>query len=85
MEKADLYEEDMRKSLGQMADITKTGGIVVIVVGNVTLNGQEVITTKDIRGWAEEVDLRYERELPKIVWGLYNLIKDERILFFTKE
>ena len=84
-EKADLYEHDMRKSLRQMADITKPGGKVVIVIGNVTLDGQEVITTNDIRDWAKEAGLLCERELQKIVWGLYNVIKDEKILFFTRE
>ena len=83
-EKVSHYESDMKKVLGQMAYITRPGGHAVIVVGNVTLQGEESVTTDDMVGWAEAAGFVFDRELPKIVWGLYNLVKDEKILFFRK-
>jgi hypothetical protein len=34
--------------------------------------------------WAESTGLRLERSIPKIVFGLYNVMQDERILIFRK-
>jgi predicted Zn-dependent peptidase len=68
-----------------MAAILQPGGSAVVVVGNVTLNGVESLTTQHMSRWAADAGLSLERELPKIVWGLYNVVKDEKILFFRKD
>ena len=34
--------------------------------------------------WAVSAGLEREREIPKIVFGLYNVIQDEKILLFRK-
>jgi 16S rRNA G966 N2-methylase RsmD len=78
-----LYEQDMKKALITMHRILKNGKYVVIVIGNATL-GSEVRTTEEIIGWAESAGLHLEFSMPKIVYGLYNLITDENILFFKK-
>lgn len=83
--KVGFYEKDMKAVLAEMAAVLKPGGSAVMVVGNVTLQGQESLTTDDMVQWAEKAGLKFDRELPKIVWGLYNLVKDEKILFFRKE
>lgn len=84
-QKVVFYERDMRQAFGEMQRTLKPGGHAVIVIGNVTLQGQESLTTDDITTWATDAGLSLQREMPKIVWGLYNLVKDEKILFFTKE
>ena len=83
-EKIAYYEADMRLSLSEIAKAIKPEGHAVLVVGNVTLQGKESVTIKEIVGWAEEAGLVFVKSMPKIVWGLYNLVKDEKILFFPK-
>ena len=34
--------------------------------------------------WAVDAGLEREREIPKIVFGLYNVMLDEKILVFRK-
>jgi len=83
-ERLALYERDMRDALAEMARVLKPGAPAVIVIGNITFGGQESLTTDDIVQWAESAGMRFEREMPKIVWGLYNVVKDEKILFLRR-
>jgi len=79
-----LYEKDMTAVFHQMGGILKPGARAVIVIGNVTMSGKETVTTDKMVGWAEAAGLRIDRQMDKIVWGLYNMVKDEKIMFFTK-
>ena len=79
------YEADMRLSLSEIAKTIKPKGHAVLVVGNVTIQGKESVTIRGMIEWAEEAGLVFVKSMPKIVWGLYNLVKDEEILFFRKE
>lgn len=83
--KADLYEQDMKRVLAEMARVLRPGGQAVVVIGNVTIQQEESLTTGQVVRWAEAAGLRLVREMPKIVWGLYNVVKDEKILFFARE
>ena len=84
-EKIVHYEEDMRLSLAEIANAIKPKGHAVLVVGNVTIDGKESVTVEEMVEWAKEAGLVFVKSMPKIVWGLYNLVKDEKILFFRKE
>jgi hypothetical protein len=84
-QKARLYEDDMKQVFRELGVALRPGGQAVFVVGNVTIKEEESLTTESMVDWAAAAGLRLERDMPKIVWGLYNLVKDERILFFRKE
>jgi hypothetical protein len=57
---------------------------ISVLTGDATVNGEEVTTTDTMATWAQEAGLRLERSIPKIVFGLYSVIQDERILIFRK-
>jgi DNA methylase len=79
-----LYNEDMRIVFKEMARVLKPGGAAAVVVGDAT-DGKEVTTTEEMKGWGAGYGLRFERALPKIVFGLYSIIIDEKILFYRKD
>ncbi|MCX7014593.1 MAG: hypothetical protein NTW86_18925 [Candidatus Sumerlaeota bacterium] len=84
-ERLSRYEADMKSAFHTISMILKPGRMAVIVIGNVTVEKKEAYTTNDFICWAKEAGLSFTRELPKIVFGLYNVIQDEKILFFRKE
>ena len=83
-EKLSLYNDDMQSTFGQVATALKPGGQAAFVVGDATVSRQEVTTTDTMGAWAEEAGLRTVRAIPKIVYGLYSVMKDEKILIFEK-
>lgn len=78
----ELYEQDMRRVFSELGRVVRPGGWVMVVVGDATVGGAEVKTTGEMITWAEEGGLKYVRSLPKIVFGLYNVMTDEKILMF---
>lgn len=78
-----LYEDDMRIAFREMARVLKPGACAVVVIGNATV-GEELRTTEDMLSWATDVGLQHTMTAPKIVYGLYNVMQDEKILFFRK-
>jgi hypothetical protein len=83
-EKLALYNEDMRRMFAEVSRVLKRGGAAAFVIGDATVNGSEVTTTATMAEWAESSGLHLERSIPKIVFGLYNVMQDERILVFRK-
>ena len=83
-EKLALYNEDMRRMFAEVSRVLKRNGAAAFVIGDATVNGEEVTTTATMAEWAEKAGLRLERSIPKIVFGLYNVMQDERILVFRK-
>jgi hypothetical protein len=79
------YVEDLRICFGEMARVLKAGRRAVVVIGDATVDGTEVATTEEMVGWAAEHGLVLERQMTKIVWGLYNMMDDEKILFFVRQ
>jgi len=83
-EKFALYNEDMKQAFREVARVLTPGGGAAFVIGDATVDGREVTTTETMASWAEAAGLRRERSIPKIVFGLYNVMQDERILVFRK-
>jgi len=83
-EKLALYNQDMQQMFREMARVLKPGAAAAFVIGDATVNGREVTTTDTMATWAQEAGLEIERSIPKIVFGLYNVMQDERILIFRK-
>jgi hypothetical protein len=83
-QKLDFYNQDMQEVFRQVAWALKPGGTAAFVVGDATVDGREVTTIETMAGWAEDAGLRRERSIKKIVYGLYSVMLDERILIFRK-
>ncbi len=83
-QKLALYNEDMKKMFVEVARVMKPGARAAFVIGNATVDGREYTTTEQMAGWAVEAGLGRERELLKLVFGLYNVMSDEKILIFRK-
>jgi len=79
-----LYNEDMKEVFKEMARVLKPGGSAVVVIGNATYR-EEITTTEEMKQWGEPYGLRYDGEMPKIVFGLYSVITDEKLLFYRKD
>jgi len=77
-----LYEDDMRQVFRELGRVVRPGGKVMVVVGDATIGGSESRTTQEMIQWAEEGGLRHVRSLPKIVYGLYAIMTEEKILMF---
>jgi len=80
----DLYNEDMKKSLGEMYRVLKPSKYAAIVIGNATYLGQEVKTIEFVIDYAEKIGFRLIKNLDKIIFGLYNVMQRENILIFQK-
>jgi hypothetical protein len=78
------YNEDMKAMFAEVARILKPGAGAAFVIGDATVDGSEVTTTDEMVGWAEDVGLHKQRSIPKIVYGLYSVMKDEKILVFSR-
>jgi hypothetical protein len=83
-DRMDRYNRDMQAVFREVARVLKPGGRAAFVIGNATVDGKEVTTTDTMVEWAVSAGLRLERNIPKIVFGLYNVMLDEKILIFLK-
>jgi len=79
-----LYEADMEKAYNEMYRILKKNKYCVVVIGNVTYQGQEVDTTQNAINYCEKIGFKTVRKMAKIIYGLYNTIQKEYILIFKK-
>jgi len=84
-DKLALYAEDLKQSFAEMRRVLKPGAPAVVVIGNATVDGKEVQTTDHMARWAAEIGLTVERVMPKIAWGLYGVVADEKIIFLRKK
>jgi len=69
----------------QIATVLTPGGQAAVVIGDATVDGREYTTVDTMVGWARDAGLTLIRDIPKIVFGLYSVMQDERILLFRKE
>ena len=81
-ERLALYQDDLRAAFAEIARVLRPGGRAAVVLGDASVDRREVATTAFMRTLAADAGLLCEREIPKIVHGLYNVMKDERIFVF---
>ncbi len=79
-----LYNSDMSKCLKEMYRVLKPNKFCVIVIGNVTYQNQEVDTAGITIESGKRVGFEFLEVVDKIIFGLYNVMKKEYILFFRK-
>lgn len=79
-----LYNDDMKKSYSEMHRVLKPQKFAVIVIGNATYQGKEVKTVEFTIEYMEGIGFRLVRNIDKIIFGLYNVMKRENILIFQK-
>lgn len=84
-DKLALYNADMQEVFRQVATVLKPGGQAAFVVGDATVDGREYTTVDTMITWAYDAGLTLVRDIPKIVFGLYSVMQDERILLLKKE
>lgn len=82
--KIELYNDDMKKSYKEMYRVLKTGKYAIIVIGNATYQGQEVKTVEFTIKFMEGLGFKLEKNINKIIFGLYNVMKKENILILKK-
>ena len=83
-EKIALYNEDIQAVFCEVARVLKPGAKAAFVIGDATVDGRELTTTKDMKMWAASAGLELEGEVQKVIFGLYSTMKDEMILLFKK-
>ena len=79
-----LYNEDMQRMFREVARVLKPGAKAAFVIGDATVDHREYTTTSEMGNWAVDAGLEREREILKIVYGLYSIMQDEKILVFRK-
>ncbi len=83
--RVELYNEDMKKSYSEMYRVLKPNKYAVIVIGNATYQGDKVKTVEFTIEYMESLGFKLVRNINKIIFGLYNIMKKENILIFRKE
>jgi len=83
-QKLQLYNADMQAMFREVAGILKPGARAAFVIGDATVDGREYTTTDQMTDWAIDAGLTLERSIPKIVFGLYAVMNDEKIQIFRK-
>ena len=81
----ELYNEDMKKAYFEMYRVLKPNKYAVIVVGNATYQGKEINTVEFTIEYMESIGFKLVKNINKIIFGLYNVMKKENILIFKKE
>ena len=79
-----LYREDMALCYREMFRVLKPGGRCVVVIGNVTYQGEEVATSRWTKESCAEAGFELEDELNKIIFGLYNVMREEFVQIYRK-
>jgi len=62
----------------------KPGKFAVIVIGNATYQGKEVKTVEFTIDYMESIGFRLVKNISKVIFGLYNVMKKENVLIFKK-
>ncbi|MBI3290939.1 hypothetical protein HYZ76_01500 [Candidatus Falkowbacteria bacterium] len=82
--KFELYENDMKKAYAEMYRVLKKDKYCVVIIGNVTYQGQEIDTAQNVIRHCEELGFKTIKKMEKIIYGLYNVMQKEYILIFQK-
>jgi len=81
----ELYNEDMKKVYSKMYRVLKPNKYAVIVIGNATYQGKEIKTVEFTIDYMENIGFKLVKNIDKIIFGLYNVMRKENILIFKKE
>ncbi len=84
LNKFKLYDKDMEKAYSEMYRVMKRGKYCVVIIGNVTFQGQEIDTTQNVVKCCEKNGFKTVKKIEKIIYGLYNVMQKEYILIFKK-
>ena len=82
--KIELYNDDMKKSYSEIYRVLKPNKYAAIVIGNATYQGEEVKTVEFAIKYMESLGFSLVKNINKIIFGLYNVMKKENILIFKK-
>jgi len=82
--KVDFYNQDMKKAYSEMYRILKPNKFAVIVIGNATYQSKEIKTVEFTIDYMESIGFKLYKNINKIIFGLYNIMKKENILIFRK-
>lgn len=83
-DRVNLYNEDMKQSYNELYRVLRPQKFAVIVIGNATYQGREVKTVEFTIEYMEKIGFKLVRNIDKIIFGLYNVMKKENILIFQK-
>ncbi|RLC92404.1 MAG: hypothetical protein DRI77_13000, partial [Chloroflexi bacterium] len=83
-ERIEHYNNDMEKCIAEMHRVLKPNKSCVVVVGNAFYQGREINTVATLTEMAERAGFETYRSVHKIIFGLYNVMQKEKILFFRK-
>ncbi len=83
-EKTREYDKDMQKCYDEMYRVLKKGRQCVIVIGDAIVDGVSTQSVNKTKEYCQEKGFVLKEDLPKKIFGLYNTMKDERVLFFEK-
>ena len=75
----------MEKIYLEMDRVLKKGKFIVIVIGNARINKEEIQTVEMTIKQFQQMGYVLERNIDKIIFGLYNIMQKENILIFKKE
>ncbi|GLI54076.1 TRM11 family SAM-dependent methyltransferase [Thermodesulfovibrio yellowstonii] len=82
--KIELYNKDMQLSYAEMYRVLKPHRYAIIVIGNATYQGKEIKTVEFTIQKMEKLGFSLDKNISKIIFGLYNVMKKENILIFRK-
>lgn len=82
--KVEIYNEDMKKSYSEMYRVLKPDKHAVIVIGNAKYKSKEVNSVEFTIDYMENLGFVLIKNVNKIIFGLYNIMKKENILIFKK-
>ncbi len=83
--KIQLYDEDLKKTYDEMHRVLKPGKVCSIVIGNATFQGNAVETVELTIDYCKSLGFELEKNVDKIIFGLYNVMQKENILVFRKK
>ena len=84
IQRIELYNNDIKKSINEMYRVLKPGKYCVIIIGNATYQGKKIDTVNLIIDYAKSIGFKLIKNIDKIIFGLYNVMQKENILIFQK-
>jgi len=82
--RVEMYNSDMSEVFSEMRRVLKPGKRAVIIIGNATFQGREIDSVGFTIAGMQNVGFMLEHNINKIIFGLYNVMKQENILIFNK-